>query len=156
VLHEFNNCQTKYINFSNCKLLDCIELEFFKKTNLKIVDLSMCDQLISIDDSSFSLNNIHILKLPPNIQFIGKYAFADNEIKLIDLLNCNKIRIIEEDAFIINPLKEIKICDGLLIDYDDHIYKNNIWNEFVKYYNESGRRAGDYKYEDYQWKWYPL
>jgi len=54
VLHEFNNCQTKYINFSNCKLLDCIELEFFKKTNLKIVDLSMCDQLISIDDSSFS------------------------------------------------------------------------------------------------------
>jgi len=26
--------------------------------------------------------------------------------------------------------------------------------QFVKYYNESGRRAVDYKYEDYQWKWY--
>lgn len=39
------------------------------------------------------------------------------------------------------------------MDYDDHIYKDNIWNDFVKCYNESGKLDGDYKYSKKINKW---
>jgi len=84
-------------------------------------------------------------------------SFSDNRIEYLDLLNCINIENISEDAFYGNPLKEIKILDNIKIKYNKNVIFDK-WNQFVKYYNETGKRSGDYKYniKINKWNWDPL
>ena len=80
-----------------------------------------------------------------------------NQIEILDLSNCIKLKHIVFDAFSNNLLNEIKILNDITIDYDnDYDYKDDLWNRFVKYYNDNEKKAGDYKLENNEWKWYPL
>jgi len=114
-------------------------------------------KLIRIDDKSFLKNNIQNVDLSNNIniQQIGTLAFCDNNITYIDLSKCNKLTLIGEHAFANNPIKEIKILENKILLYNKK-YKHERWNQFAIYYNKTGKRAGDYKLENDEWKWYPL
>ena len=63
------------------------------------------------------------------------------------------IEKIENEAFDKN---QIEILDNIKIEYDIDYYKNDMWNNFAKYYNDNNKKAGDYKLENNKWKWYPL
>ena len=132
-----------------------IKWSAFLKNQIKILDLSNCIKLKNIREAAFRENQIKHLKLPKNIEKIEWCAFMNNQIQILDLSNCIKLKHIVFDAFSSNPLNEIKILDNIEIGYD----KKNIddlWNKFSKYYNDNKMKSGDYKYNNNEWKWYPL
>jgi len=100
-------------------------------------------------------NSIKQLKLPKNIEILGNFAFYNNQIEILDLSNCKKLNEIRLNNFSDNLLKEIKILDDIMIEYNND-YKNDLWNRFVEYYNNNKKKSGDYKLENDEWQWYPL
>jgi hypothetical protein len=126
----------------------------FAYNQIEILDLSNCINLKNIGIYAFEENQIKQLKLPQNIEIIKRYAFEKNEIKILDLSNYIKLKQIEIYAFLYNPLTEIKILDDITIEYNND--KDDMWNKFAKYYNKNNKKAGDYKLENNEWKWYPL
>jgi len=142
------------------KLPENIEIigEFaFYINQIEILDLSNCIKLKNINNFAFEKNQIKQLKLPNNIEEIECSAFANNQIESLDLSNYKKLKDIYKSAFSKNPLKEIKILNDIDINYSyDDDYKYDLWNRFVKYYNNNNKKSGDYKYENDEWKWYPL
>ena len=161
-LKRFNNMNfiQKYI-FAKLKLnfiflpknIEKIEYCAFYSNQIKILDLSNCIKLKNIREAAFRKNQIKILILPKNIEKIGSEAFRCNQIEILDLLHYIKLKEIHEYAFFENPLKEIKILNDIMLNYDN---SNDLWNTFVKYYNDNNKKAGDYKLENNEWKWYPL
>jgi len=117
--------------------------------------MSNCTKLTELSESLFRNNKLRSVKLPPNLKSISDNCFDHNLISYIDLSNYSKLSIIGYDAFLDNPLEEIKIQYNITMKYN-HIVKNDKWNEFTKYYNETNKRVGDYKYENNKWNWYPL
>jgi len=152
---SFVNNQIKQL-----KLPQNIEIigEFaFYINQIEILDLSNCIKLKNINNFAFEKNQIKQLKLPNNIEEIECSAFANNQIESLDLSNYTKLTRIMNNAFSNNPLKKIKILNDIEIEYNDHIYYfKDPWNKFAKYYSYNERYAGDYKYENDEWKWYPL
>jgi len=140
---DFNDDLTEIINTK----------ESFKKQN--ILDLHRFDILKNIERFAFKENQIKHLKLPQNIEIIDNYSFNKNQIEILDLSNCINLKVINENAFKKNPLNEIKILDNINIEYYKYL-KNDLWNKFVKYYNDNKMKSGDYKLENNEWKWYPL
>jgi len=148
----FENNQIKRLKLpENIEIID--EFAFYSN-QIKILDLSNCIKLKNIELGAFEENQIKQLKLPENIEIINSFSFYENQIEILDLSNCKNIKEISIFAFLDNPLKTIKILNDIEIEYglDDH----NIWNRFVKYYNKNNKKAGDYKLENNEWKWYPL
>ena len=137
------------------KNIEKIENEAFDKNQIEILDLSNCINLKFIESWSFWNNQIKQLKLPKNIREISRDTFAYNQIEILDLSNCINLKVINENAFKKNPLNEIKILDNINIEYYKYL-KNDLWNKFVKYYNDNKMKSGDYKLENNEWKWYPL
>jgi hypothetical protein len=129
----------------------------FKNNQIKILDLSNCIKLKAIEFKSFEYNQIKQLKLPKNIKMIKDRAFEVNNIESLDLLQCTTLNYITYLAFSNNPLQEIKILDNIDAKtlYSTE-FKTDKWNNFTKYYNKNNKKAGDYKLENNEWKWYPL
>jgi len=128
----------------------------FKNNQIETLNLSNCINLRIIKVYAFFNNPIKQLKLSKNIELIEYHAFENNQIESLDLSNCIKLKEILSDAFSDNPLKEVKILDNIEIEYDIDYYKNDMWNIFARYYNNNKKKAGDYKYIDNKWQWYPL
>jgi len=146
----------KNINFIYLpKNIEKIENEAFCKNQIKILYLSNCINLKAIGYLSFWDNQIKQLKLPKNIEIIEYSAFENNQIESLDLSNYIKLKYIKYYAFSENPLTEIKILNDIKIEYDKK-YMYDLWNKFVKYYNDNNKKAGDYKYINNEWQWYPL
>ena len=134
-------------------ILKNIERFAFKENQIK--QLKLPQTIENINNFVFENNQIKQLRLTKNIKIIDAYAFESNKIKILDLSNCVKLKKIKWCAFSINPLKEIKILGNIEIEYEDY-YKKDMWNEFVIYYNDNNKKAGNYKLENNEWKWYPL
>ena len=153
-----NDSAFSYNQIKQLKLPENIETinhAAFYRNKIKTLDLSNYTKLKTIVSFSFVYNQIKQLKLPKNIKIVGNFAFANNKIEILDLSNCTQLKEIDENAFLNNPLNEIKILDNIEIGYD----KKNIddlWNKFSKYYNDNKMKSGDYKYNNNEWKWYPL
>ena len=142
-----------YFKFDT-KLSKIIEInELFKNQN--ILDLFRFDNLKNIKENQFEYYNLNFIYLPQNIEIIKNYAFDNNQIKILDLSNCIKLKNIGNCAFEENPLKKIKILNNIKIIYGDY-NKIDDWNNFIKYYDDNGKKSGDYKLENNQWQWYPL
>ena len=122
---------------------------------IESLKLSQYMKLKYISSSSFYKNKIKELKLPKDIETIGPFAFSNNQIEILDFSKYLNLKKIGAYAFSVNPLKEIKILGNITIDYIV-AYKNDIWNEFVKYYNKNNKKTGDYKYINDDWQRYPL
>ena len=139
--------------------IEIIDDESFESNQIKILDLSNCINLKAIGYLSFWDNQIKQLKLPKNIEIIEYSAFENNQIESLDLSNYIKLKYIKYYAFSENPLTEIKILNNININYEPNVdwkYYGDVWNKFVKYYNDNGKKSGDYKYENDEWKWYLL
>jgi len=134
------------------KNIEKIGMFAFSNNKIEILDLSQCIKLQTIE-LSFDNNLIKTLSLPKNIEIIQNFAFRTNQIEILDLSNYIKLKNIKEYAFSDNPLKEIKILDNIEIEYHDN---NDIWNNFVICYLKNNKKAGDYKLENDEWKWYSL
>jgi hypothetical protein len=122
---------------------------------IKELNLSGCDNLITICGNAFAENTIRDIKFPSVLKTIEETAFYKNQIEEIDLSQCDKLGRILKDAFSDNPLEEIKILGNIEIEYDNY-YKEDKWNKFARYYNDNNKTEGDYKLENYEWQWYPL
>ena len=134
-----------------------IEWSAFIYNQIEILDLSNCINLKVINETAFKENQIKHLKLPKNIETLSFASFAYNKIQNLDLSNCIKLKEINSNVFYENPLTEIKILNDIDINYSyDDDYKYDLWNRFVKYYNNNNKKSGDYKLENNQWQWYPL
>jgi hypothetical protein len=107
-----------------------------------------------INSYAFKKNQIKYLKLPQNIIAIYSGAFMTNQIEILDLSEYLNLKGIGDDAFLDNPLKEIKILDNIKIEYD--YGRDDLWNNFIIFYNDNDKKAGNYKLENDQWQWYPL
>ncbi len=147
----------KYINLFNCKKLLDIEDRSFEENNIEYLDLSNCASLIAIGYNTLNKNKIKKIKFSDNIKKIDSYSFYKNNIKYLDLSNCNNLNEIDLYAFSKNPLQEIKILNKIIVSCS---YSQNLsydaWNKFAKYYNDNNKKAGNYKLENNEWKWYPL
>jgi len=153
--YKFNGYNINFVYLP--KNIEKIEYCAFYKNQIQILDLSNCIKLKNIGENVFYENKIKHLKLPDNIEEIYNYAFSINQIKILDLSNCIKLKEINSNVFYENPLTEIKILNDIKIDYDNNYdYKDDVWNKFVKYYHKNDKKAGDYKYIDNKWQWYPL
>ena len=148
---EFYNLNFLYLP----KNIEIMGKYVFLNNQIQLLDLSNYINLRIIKSGVFSYNQIKQLKLPKNIEILDKYTFSVNQIEILDLSNCIKLKEILSDAFSDNPLKEIKILGNIEIEYDNY-YKKDIWNIFARYYNDNEKKAGDYKLENNEWKWYPL
>ena len=150
---EFYNLNFIYLH----KNIESLDEYVFMTKKIQILDLSNCIKLKYIGVDAFNTNKIKQLKLPNNIETLSFASFAYNKIQNLDLSNCIKLTRIMNNAFSNNPLKTIKILNDIEIEYNDHIYYfKDPWNKFAKYYSYNERYAGDYKYENDEWKWYPL
>ena len=176
--YAFANNQIKILDLSNCiklknieqgafeenqikqlKLPDSIKLindSAFSSNKIEILDISNCTNLNNIKFGVMRYNKIKQLKLPKNIMTIEENAFEANEIEILDLLEYNQLKNIFLYAFSSNPIKEVKILDNIKIEYDIDYYKNDMWNNFAKYYKKNKKKSGDYKLENNKWQWYPL
>ena len=151
-VNAFNSNQIKQLKLP--KNIETLSFSSFAYNKIQNLDLSNCIKLKNIEEYAFKENQIKQLKLPKNIEILDKYTFFINQIEILDLSNCTQLKEIDENAFLNNPLNEIKILDNINIDY----YENNddLWNKFAKYYHKNDKKAGDYKYIDNKWQWYPL
>ena len=152
-IDAFKKNQIKHLKLP--KSIEIIGEWAFANNQIESLDLSNCINLRTIMFCAFFINQIKQLKLPNNIEEIECSAFANIQIESLDLSNCKQLKYIDGDAFSNNPLKKIKILYNIEIEYDNY-YNKDIWNTFVKYYNNNGKISGDYKYENNEWKWYPL
>jgi len=137
--------------------IEAIDTSSFFQNNIQALDLSNCINLNIIMGWAFGKNQIKQLKLPKNIEMMSMEAFGKNQIKLLDLSNCKNIKEISIFAFLDNPLKTIKILDNINVEFTNNLKNfNDLWNDFSKYYNKNKKKAGNYKLENNEWKWYPL
>ena len=125
----------------------------FEDNKIEDLDISNCINLKIINDSSFYKNKIKNLKLPNSIEKIGICSFTYNNIENLDLSNCNSLRNIALNAFLHNQLQEIKILENIKIVYDNNQLDDQ-WNKFVDFYNNNGKKAGDYKLINNQWQYF--
>jgi len=157
-IKSIKNIQVKEENINFIYLpqnIEIIDNFAFYINQIKILDLSNCIKLKNIELGAFEENQIKQLKLPENIEIINRFSFNENQIEILDLSNCIKLKKIEYYAFSSNPLKEIKILGNIEIEYGEK-NKDDFWNKFVKYYNDTDKKSGDYKLENNKWQWYPL
>ena len=153
--YAFKENQIKHLKLPNN--IEEIKLSTFMINQIETLNLSNCIKLKNIREAAFRENQIKHLKLPKNIEKIEWCAFMNNQIQILDLSNCIKLKHIVFDAFSSNPLNEIKILDNVLLEYDEYFYfLKDPWNTFTKYYNDNKMKSGDYKYNNNEWKWYPL
>ncbi len=149
--------------------------ELFKKQN--ILDIQRFEKIKYIIQFSFFKQNINFIYFPQNIKevrwdslennfvkyvnffnckkinYIRNNSFKNNQIKFMYLSNCKNLKEINFGAFLNNPLKRIKISNNVLIEC---FYENDLWNKFIICYKKNKKKAGDYKYINNEWKWYPL
>ena len=161
--YEYDKERNAYIKILNTikgikflKLPDSLEeigLSTFEDNKIEDLDISNCINLKIINDSSFYKNKIKNLKLPNSIEKIGICSFTYNNIENLDLSNCNNLRNIALNAFLHNPLQEIKILENIKIVYDNNQLDDQ-WNKFVDFYNNNGKKAGDYKLINNQWQYF--
>ena len=130
----------------------------FLDCRIQILDLSNCINLKNIGEFAFEKNQIKQLKLPENIEIINSFSFYENQIEILDLSKYLNLKNIEMNAFSNNPFKKIKILDNINIKYNGkNINEDDLWNKFILYYYyKNNRKAGDYKYKNGNWQWYPL
>jgi len=150
----FANNQIKQLKLPDS--IKLIDVSAFSSNKIEILDISNCTNLNNIKFGVMRYNKIKQLKLPKNIMTIEENAFETNEIEILDLLEYNQLKNIFFYAFSSNPIKEVKILDNIEIEYDIDYYKNDMWNNFAKYYDKNEKKAGDYKYIYNKWQWYPL
>ena len=152
----FENNQIKRLKLpENIEIID--EFAFYSN-QIKILDLSNCIKLKNIEQGAFEENQIKQLKLPENIEIINSFSFYENQIEILDLSKYLNLKNIEMNAFSNNPFKKIKILDNINIKYNGkNINEDDLWNKFILYYYyKNNRKAGDYKYKNGNWQWYPL
>jgi len=179
-IQAFNMNRIKILDLSNCinlKKIDMLlffenEIEYFRlprfvetiylninsnfnMNDIKILNLTNYKALKFIALYSFENSNIKQLKLPKNIEKIDWFAFMNNQIESLDLSYCKQLGYIGRNAFFKNPIKDIEILNDITIEYDKN-NKDDMWNKFVKYYNNNNKKSGNYKLENNKWKWYPL
>ena len=152
-INEYSFRKNKIKYFKLPKNIEIIDTYSFKDNEIKILNLSNYTNLKNIASYIFEGNQIKHIKLSQSLEKIYYNAFENNKIEILDLSNCIKLKNIDTDAFSGNSLKEIKILNNIKIDYHDN---NSPWNNFVKYYNENNKKAGDYIYINNKWQWYPL
>ena len=155
--NQFLEC--KNINFVYLPInINKIYEQAFHTNQIEILDLSKCLKLKWIDRSCFENNQIKRLKLPENIEIINSFSFYENQIEILDLSKYLNLKNIEMNAFSNNPFKKIKILDNINIKYNGkNINEDDLWNKFILYYYyKNNRKAGDYKYKNENWQWYPL
>jgi len=137
--------------------IEAIDISSFFQNNIQALDLSNCINLNIIMGWAFGKNQIKQLKLPKNIEMMSMEAFGKNQIKLLDLSNCINLKVIYDNTFAGNPLKEIKILNNINVEFTNNLKNfNDLWYDFAKYYNKNKKKAGNYKLENNEWKWYPL
>ena len=176
---SFSNNQIQILDLSNrkylielgicsfqCNQIKCLRLPqnieiikegTFLENQIQSLNLSNYKKLKYIEKDSFSYNQIKQLKLSINIIKIEENSFKHNQIEKLDLSIYIKLKKIYKHAFSENPLNEIKILDNVLLEYDEYFYfLKDPWNTFTKYYNDNKMKSGDYKYNNNEWKWYPL
>ena len=161
--YEYDKERNAYIKILNTikgikflKLPDSLEeigLSTFEDNKIEDLDISNCKNLKIVNDSSFYKNKIKNLKLPDSIEKIGICSFTYNNIENLDLSNCNNLRNIALNAFLHNQLQEIKILENIKIVYDNNQLDDQ-WNKFVDFYNNNGKKAGDYKLINNQWQYF--
>ena len=154
-LHHENYYIKSYQSLILPNIYNKIDNKEFMYIQIEKLDLSKNTNLTNIGKYAFATCNIKELKLPKDIETIGPFAFSNNQIEILDFSKYLNLKKIGAYAFSVNPLKEIKILGNITIDYIV-AYKNDIWNEFVKYYNKNNKKTGDYKYINDDWQRYPL
>lgn len=87
--------------FHNCKKLQ--QINFFKKSNLRI-----------IDNYAFNNTMIKSISIPPLVTRIGNRAFADcHDLKIVDIPENSELQTIEEYAFANTSIEKFTIPSNL-------------------------------------------
>jgi len=100
----------------------------------------------AIGDNAFISRDIESISLPDSIIEIERTAFSGNKLKSITIPN--NVIYIGLQAFTGNPLTSITI--GNNVELTGGTY-TSFPNGFDEYYNDNGKKAGTYVYNNGQW-----
>jgi hypothetical protein len=113
---------------------------FFKN---KLSSLVIPNSVTDIEAGVFLDNQLTSVTISNSITLIPRDAFSYNQ--LTSVIIPNNVTSISNDAFTINKLTSITIGANVSID------KSSFDNGFENFYNDNGKQAGTYLYNDGKW-----
>ena len=96
---------------------------------------------------SFDGNNLTDVTINEGVTVIGEWAFSNNDISNITIPN--SVTKIDGFAFANNNTTEITI--GNDVDINNDSFYGNSSNSFKSFYDDTGKEAGTYIYDDGNW-----
>lgn len=111
--------------------------------NNQLTSVNIGSSVTHIENSAFENNQLTTVTIPDSVSQIFESAFAGN--KLTAVIISDDVIYIRNEAFLRNQLTKLTI--GRNIRLDDRAFDN----QFTRFYNTTGRKAGTYVFINNLW-----
>jgi len=114
----------------------------FADCKMSMSTLTIPDSIVSIGAGAFQNNSIKNINFGTGLTSISKGTFSGNELNSVNLPE--NIVLVDDGAFYGNEIDQIFIGADVEIGNDTSLGTNG--KSFKKFYEDSGRQAGEYNY----------
>jgi len=140
-----NQLVTKIIS----KNITKIEQGTFSKNRL--AGITIPNRVTEIGLDAFSNNQLTSVAIPDSVTSIGGNAFSNNQLTNVTIPN--SVKTIGKEAFSNNQITRITIAGGHRLWTDVFVTssRSSGGQNFEKFYNDNGAKAGTYTWENNKW-----